>query len=659
MTWGRTHTAVAVAVAVPVVLLLAAPVAHAASDLYYNAGPGDPVGPLVDRYPLGAYDLDQHFSMVKASLTGGVDASGVGPGIAAFFASMIWAVTSFLVYSVIQLFSLAFSIDLVNGSAQTGGAGALAPVADAIHNLYANTLGAPWMEAAVVLAGCWAMWRALVQRRYTETAAGLGMSVVYVVLALAVVFNTDATIGRATRWDNRIADAFLSVSIHGKVTTGPDAHRQVSDELFDVLILRPWVALEFGGTQHCIKAGSGSKDHDPISVPVLPLAANPSADARARNQLRRDGHVIAGGKECVDNSLRYPQHFLAFAPGSPDRDAEYDAINNADPSKLPDSDPEKNTYKPAVADKPATDAMEKGGQYQRLLLAIVVFLGELGAVLLLGTLAVSILLAQMVVLLLAAFSVVALIAAIVPGRGHALFKNWASQLGTYLVRKAVYALVLTILLTVVAALQDATTNMGWLFSFGCQSMFMWMVFLGRHKLAGSIIAAVSGHEPQREAHLRRLVGVAFLAHRAARPARRPRPPRRDHASADPHQPPTPPEPTPPEPAPSPTPRAPEPSPRRHQRPAPRRDHGGTRPARDDTAPLDQEASEKAVPPRPTGRRPQNERDTTDTINNASPRPRRRRHEATRPVADAPPPARRPPSLRPRPSDVTPPSEEPS
>ncbi|WP_027004814.1 hypothetical protein [Conexibacter woesei] len=632
--------------------VLAAPaIAHGASDLYYNSGPGDPVGPLADRYPLGAYDLDQHFSMVKASLTGGVDASGIGPGIAGFFADMIWQVTAFLVYSVIQLFSLAFSIDLVNGSPQTGGAGALAPVSDAIHNLYANTLGAPWMEAAVVVAGCWAMWRALVQRRYSETAAGLGMSVIYVVIALAIVFNTDATIGRATQWDNRIADAFLSVSIHGKVTTGPDAHRQASDELFDVLVLRPWVALEFGGTQHCIKIGTGSTDHDPISVPVLPLAADPAADAHARARLHRDGHVTAAGKECIDNSLRYPQHFLAFAPGSPDRDAEYDAINNADPSKLPDSDPEKNTYNPAVADKPATDAMEKGGQYQRLLLAIVVLVGELGSVLLLGTLAISILLAQMVVLLLAAFSVVALIAAIVPGRGHALFKNWASQLGTYLVRKAVYALVLTILLTVVAALQDATTNMGWLFSFGCQSMFMWMVFLGRQKLAGSIIAAVSGHEPQREAHLKKLLGAGFVGYRLAKLAKPPARPRRDQAPVD-HRPP----PVEPELAPVPAPRVAEPSPRIHQRPTARRDHGGARPARDESAPIDREADEETAPRRPVTRPSGHaEREQTDTAQTSSPRPRRKRHDAKRPPSNPPPPSRRP-SLRPRPDDAGRPTE---
>ncbi len=274
------------------------------------------------------------------------------------------------------------------------------------------------------------------------------MSLIFCLLALAVVAKPDATIGQASRWTNEVSSAFLSVTAHGQVTNGPSARRAASDQLFDLLVFRPWVALEFGGTEHCIRKGTGSQQHDPESVPVRPLAADPEADAKARGALHRDGHLSTATKECVDNTVRYPDHFLRFAPGSDDRDSEYDAINNADPSKLPDSDPAKNSYRPAVVDKPVTDAMEKGGQYQRLLLALVILLGELGAFLLLGSLCVSVLMAQMVVLLLAGFSPVALIAAIIPGRGHELFKTWAGQLATYLVRKAAYSLVLAVLLAV-------------------------------------------------------------------------------------------------------------------------------------------------------------------------------------------------------------------
>ena len=127
---SRRRTIAAVVLAL-VALGLVAPVARAASDLYANLGPGGQSSPAVDRYPLGNYVLDAHFSAVKASLTGGVDASGVPSMIAFFLANTVWLITAFLANTVISLFALAFSIDLLNGSPNTAGAGALAPVADA------------------------------------------------------------------------------------------------------------------------------------------------------------------------------------------------------------------------------------------------------------------------------------------------------------------------------------------------------------------------------------------------------------------------------------------------------------------------------------------------------------------------------------------------
>ena len=228
-----------------------------------------------------------------------------------------------------------------------------------------------------------------------------------------------------------------------------------------------------------------------------------------RDQLQTAGHVESASKACVENTARYPRHFLAYAPGSDDRDAEYEALNHADPDRLPDSDPTKHTatYQPAVIDKPVTDAMEKGGQDQRLLLALLITAGELGALMLLGSLAVSVVLAQIIVLLLACFSPVALVAAIVPGRGHRAFTSWAGLLAQYVVRKAAYSLVLAIVLAVLSALQDATTNLGWLLSFGLQALLLWTVYLQRHTLAGQLTSTLTGDQSHRDAQLRRLLGL--------------------------------------------------------------------------------------------------------------------------------------------------------
>ena len=194
--WGRR--ALAVFGLGTLFTLLAHPIARAGTDVFQNIGPASPLGSAgsFGRYPLSHYSLDQHFSAISASLTGGVDVSGLLPMIAYFFASLAWLITGFLAKVLIELFAFAFNLDLVNGSAATGGAGALGPVAAAIHSIYANVFGAPWLVLAISLVGIWAMWRALVQRRYSETAGALALSLIYIVVALFFVAEPGRRSGR-------------------------------------------------------------------------------------------------------------------------------------------------------------------------------------------------------------------------------------------------------------------------------------------------------------------------------------------------------------------------------------------------------------------------------------------------------------------------------
>jgi len=497
-------------------VLLAHPLAGA-SDVWGNVGPAS--GALRGQYPLSHYMLDQHFDAVSASLTGGVDVSGVPPMIAYFLASVIWSLTSFLANALIALFSFAFGLDLVNGSRATGGEGALGPVAQAIHSLYASVFGAPWLVLAVAVAGLWAMWKALVQRRYAETAGALGLSLIYVTLALFFVAVPGKTIGAASEWTNRMSVAFLSVASHGSPSNGTSAREGGAQQLFDLLIARPWAVLEFGGLQHCVVAGTGSDDEDPVSVAVRPLSPDPHRDAELARRLQAGTGIVAGRKVCVNDANKHGPHFLRFPVSSEERSDEYDALNHGDSSRLPDADPERRGYRLGVPDKPATDAMEEGGQYQRLLLAIVVFGGELGAFCLLGALCVGVILAQILLLLMLAFSPVALVAAAIPGRGHAFFRGWLEKLAGFLLRKAAYSLVLAVLLAVNGALAAATDSLGWLMSFGLQALFFWAVFLQRQALVEGLIGIATGPSaPGREGSLR-LLALYYGARRVGRPLR--------------------------------------------------------------------------------------------------------------------------------------------
>jgi hypothetical protein len=227
-------TLIAATLALAVALVALAHPHAAGSDVFGNVGPASqlPDGSLVDRYPLGHYYLDTHFDAVSASLTGGVDVSGVPPMIAGFLANALWEGTAFLARTLISLFTFAFSLDLLNGSRQTGGAGALAPVSLAIHSIYASVFGAPWLVLAVTVVGMWAMWRALVQRRYTETAGALGLSLVYLIVALAFVAQPGRTIGSASHWTNQMSASFLSIAGHGSPEGAERAKQEGADQLF-------------------------------------------------------------------------------------------------------------------------------------------------------------------------------------------------------------------------------------------------------------------------------------------------------------------------------------------------------------------------------------------------------------------------------------------
>ena len=80
------------------------------------------------------------------------------------------------------------------------------------------------------------------------------------------------------------------------------------------------------------------------------------------------------------------------------------------------------------------------------------FLGALGAVALLGFLSLAVILAQVVALVLLGFAPVALIIGIFPGAGHAFFRGWLTKLATAIFIKALYSLVIAIVVAVSAAL---------------------------------------------------------------------------------------------------------------------------------------------------------------------------------------------------------------
>jgi hypothetical protein len=473
-----------------VALLGAHPLANA-SDVFENVGPAPqlPPGGWVGRYPVSNYSLDQYFPAISVGFTSGVDTSGTAPMIAYFGAQVLWLITCFLANGVILLFALAFNLNLLTGNG-TPGSGALTPVSTAIRNMYADTFGTPWLIAMVTLVGCWAMWKALVQRRYTETAGALAVSLIYFVVAIGIVSQPEHTIGTASKLSNQLSTALLSVTREGAIGNESQAKTAASNQLFELLVLNPWTVLEFGGMEHCVTVSPGK----PQSVAVRPLSPNPATDTQLASQLERGTEVNADGKACINDRDKYAAHFLAFPFQSHRRNSEHEALEHGDDNDLPASDAGKTdgTYPLGPADEPAAEASGKSGQYQRLLLALVILLGEIGAYLLLGALAFGVILAQILLLTVLWFAPVALLIGIFPGRGHEFFRAWIGKLAGYLARKVIYSLILAVVLAVCSALDDATSNLGWLGTFALQAAFLWAVFLQRNRLTSDLLAGTIG-----------------------------------------------------------------------------------------------------------------------------------------------------------------------
>ena len=121
-----------------------------------------------------------------------------------------------------------------------------------------------------------------------------------------------------------------------------------------------------------------------------------------------------------------------------------------------------------------------------------IFAGALGAVALLGMLSLAVILAQVVALVLLGFAPIALIIGIFPRGGHEFFRNWLLKLATAIFIKALYSLVIAVVIAVSAALAAATESLGFLFAFALQGIFFWAIFLYRRQITARLVAATTG-----------------------------------------------------------------------------------------------------------------------------------------------------------------------
>jgi len=450
------------------------------SDPISNVSPGTGVKDtraLINRHPIGHYSLDV---AVEIGLTNLGDVIG-GSGQA--MAAGLWDLTVTILNAVISLFAWAFTLDLLG--ARGGGTNLLAPVAEGMATIHEEILGRAWMVVAVLVMAMWAMWRALIQQRYAETAGTLATSIVFSVIALFFVAQPATAIGQVSRWTNDMSTAFLSLANSGDVADPEGDKREITDRLFESLIYDPWIALNFGGLTHCV---TGKDDETrPVDCPEDWRPETPGAAAT----------TPASGVTQIDHKYRqaggrggYAEAFLYYAPRTEERTTLFDNLASGEVPEEPADPPPGKAPPPPLkldeADRPAADIGLAPLGWQRAAMAALILFGSLGAACLLGVLSLAVILAQFVALLLLMLAPVALVVGMIPGRGHAFFRAWLGKLGIALVAKAVYSLALAVVLAVAGGLLSATGNLDWLLGFVLVSAFWWGVFLYRKRIAGEL-----------------------------------------------------------------------------------------------------------------------------------------------------------------------------
>lgn len=416
------------------------------TDVWGNATAGGPGA--TSPHPVGAYGLDYH---VDAGLT---NLDQFPAQFAQTLAQFVWQITRTLVWLVVTVFGWAMNADFINGPH-----GLLVPVTRATQSLEANTFDESWLIAAITVAGIWATWKGLGQRRYPEALTGLAMSIVCVLIATTLIARSGDTIGWATTQVNQASNQVLG------------GGNQVTDRLFTTLIERPWALLEFGGLQHCV-----DWDHRDDGGFPRPVASG----GTCRDVLHADGRGYGG----------YARHFLAYQVGSKERDQAYDAMRDGDLGDYASFGRTFPGWNIDKADAPAVDAMQAGGGWDRLALSLLFLLVALGAVLVLGTLALGMLAAQLAVLALLIAAPVLLIVGAIPNFGHRVFLGWSKKLGAAVVIKFVYAIALTCVVTVSSALNDTSSGLGGFWAFAATGAFYWLLFVYRRAIVSTL---TSGH----------------------------------------------------------------------------------------------------------------------------------------------------------------------
>lgn len=424
------------------------------TDLWNNLMPAGG-GSLINRYPLSSYQLDVHVDSPVGF--GGISTSNLFASIGQFLASTMWFFGVLFMRLIIVVFQWAFNVDLINGTLGQ---------ASTISQGYYVGFVQPFLAVGIVAFGAWLGYKTVKTHERSEAGQALVRVVVLFVVSIAIVFHPQQTIGAAFNTINGLSSSL--------VARGGNSH-DVADSIFSTFVYKPWAVLEFGGLRVCTGA---QRDSD--NFPLAATSANPAKVCHSVLKQDADGHGD------------YARRFLRYSPDSGERQAEYDALRTG-------VAPDTTQFAGATIDRtdsPAVDLMQAGGTLQRLAYVALMLFCMVAGALLLGLIAVAALFAQIAILALLLLASFTVLAAVFPPL-HDRYMGWLKLLGKVLVGKAVFSLMIAIVLAASGLLLALGGQDGYFVVFGLQALLFGGVFVKRKAI---LEKATSSKVAQRYAH---------------------------------------------------------------------------------------------------------------------------------------------------------------
>jgi hypothetical protein len=408
-------------------------------------------GSVAEPHPLSSYGIDVRvgFSVTDPGKSFLAALQMLGAGL--------WMALLYIIKGVLLLLEWSFSLDLTNE--------AMPQVRRSLARLHEQAFGDWWLLLAISLTGLWGIHRGLVQRRTTETLAGLAATVALIIGGLVLISRPDDTVGWMARATNDAGMTVLAAGTGGSARSPRDALASSMGEVFDTTVRRPWCALEFGSVAYCDKP-TGDRAH--------PTNAEVWLQYPAQGWQRGRLHTLLDKKKS--------EHFT-FNPLTPLHNTKT-LLGIDDDRKLPD-DVEELVHR----EPPRASLQNAGGTFPRLALLLVVLVGLSGAAALYSYLGVRLILAAGLGLVLLLIAPPMLLAPALGDGGRATFLAWIKRLLAATVAKFVYAVFLTVVL--VASGVFTSLEFGWFGTWLMSAAFWWGVFVKRH----DIITFVAGGVP--------------------------------------------------------------------------------------------------------------------------------------------------------------------